>query len=63
MHPGPALLGIVLVALVISGLEPADRATWILEVGPVLIGAPLLVAAWRRAPPSRKGTARRKLDR
>jgi putative membrane protein len=53
MHPGPALLGIVLVALVISGLEPADRATWILEVGPVLIGAPLLVAAWRRAPPSR----------
>ncbi len=53
MHPGPALLGIVLAALVISGLEPADRATWILEVSPVLIGAPLLVALWRRAPPSR----------
>ena len=53
MHPGPALLGIVLVALVISGLEPADRATWILEVAPVLIGVPLLVALWRRAPPSR----------
>ncbi|MBM4335361.1 MAG: DUF2238 domain-containing protein [Deltaproteobacteria bacterium] len=53
MHPGPALLGIVAVALVVSGIGPTDRATWWLEVSPVLIGAPLLIATWRRAPPSR----------
>jgi len=48
MHPEPALLGIVLAALVVSGIGPADRATWLLEVFPVLIGAPLLVATRRR---------------
>jgi putative membrane protein len=53
MHPGPALLGVVLAALVVSGIEPADRATWLLEVCPVLIGAPLLVATRRRFPLSR----------
>ena len=44
MHPGPALLGIVLVALVISGLEPADRATWIARGRP---GADRRTAAGR----------------
>ncbi|MEX2208806.1 MAG: DUF2238 domain-containing protein [Myxococcota bacterium] len=53
MHPGPALLGIVLAALLLSGIGPADRATWLLEVCPVLIGAPLLVATQRRFPLSR----------
>lgn len=53
MHPGPALLAIVLAALVVSGIEPADRATWLLEVFPVLIGAPLLLATRRRFPLSR----------
>jgi putative membrane protein len=47
------LLGVVLAALVVSGIHPADRATWILEVLPVLIGAPLLVATRRRFPLSR----------
>jgi putative membrane protein len=38
---------------VVSGIDPADRATWVLEVLPVLIGAPLLVATHRRFPLSR----------
>lgn len=34
--------------LVISGLNPYDRTTWILEVFPVLAGAPILVATYRK---------------
>ena len=34
--------------LVWSGLEPADRTTWILEVFPIFIAAPLLLATARR---------------
>ena len=37
-------------ALLLSGVGPHDRATWWLEVGPVLVGAPLLVATRRRFP-------------
>jgi len=46
------LLGLiaVLVALVVSGLKPYDRATWWMEVAPVLIAAPILVATCRRFP-------------
>ena len=33
-----------------SGIAPHDRATWWLEVLPVLLGAPLLVATGRRFP-------------
>jgi putative membrane protein len=44
------LLAIVLVALVASGIGPADRLTWLLEVLPVLIVAPLLVTTARRFP-------------
>lgn len=40
----------VLVALAVSGLAPYDRATWWLEVSPVLIAAPLLLATARRFP-------------
>jgi putative membrane protein len=36
--------------LVWSGLEPADRTTWILEVFPIFIAAPLLLATARRFP-------------
>ncbi|HEU4955507.1 MAG TPA: DUF2238 domain-containing protein, partial [Gemmatimonadales bacterium] len=35
-------------ALVWSGVAPHDRFTWLLEVAPVLIGAPVLVALRRR---------------
>jgi putative membrane protein len=44
------LLVIGLMALVVSGIGPKDRMTWWLEVAPVLIGVPLLVATWRRFP-------------
>ena len=44
------LLAIAAVALLVSGLRPYDRATWLLEVGPVLIGAPILIASYRRFP-------------
>jgi putative membrane protein len=36
--------------LVWSGLEPADRTTWILEVFPIFVAAPLLLATARRFP-------------
>jgi putative membrane protein len=39
------LLGFVGLALLLSGVAPYDRATWWMEVAPVLIVAPLL---WRR---------------
>ena len=40
----------VLAMLVVSGLAPYDRATWIMEVAPVLIVAPLLAATYKRHP-------------
>jgi putative membrane protein len=44
------LLAVVVVALVASGIRPYDRLTWFLEVLPVLIAAPLLVATHRSFP-------------
>lgn len=44
------LLLVVAVALVASGIRPYDRLTWLLEVLPVLIAAPLLIATRRRFP-------------
>lgn len=40
----------VLVALVVSGIKPYDRATWWMEVAPVLIAAPILAATYRHFP-------------
>lgn len=46
-----AALGLtVLAALIVSGISPYDRPTWWLEVSPVLIAAPLLLASYRRFP-------------
>jgi putative membrane protein len=45
-----ALLVLVMVALVLSGLTPTDRGTWWLEIFPILIGVPILVATYRRFP-------------
>ena len=39
--------------LVWSGIAPRDRFTWLLEVAPVLIGAPILVATRKRFPLTR----------
>jgi putative membrane protein len=44
------LLALASVALVVSGIGPKDRFTWVLEVAPVLIGAPILLATARRFP-------------
>jgi putative membrane protein len=41
---------LVFTALVASGVSPYDRATWLLEVAPVLLAAPVLGATWRRYP-------------
>src|SRR5438093_12544333 len=41
------LLGVGVALLVLSGIAPHDRFTWIMEVGPILIGVPILVATWR----------------
>ena len=45
-----ALGVIVLIALVASGIRPYDRATWWMEVAPVLIAAPVMVATYQRFP-------------
>ena len=42
------LLALTGLALVVSGIGPFDRLTWWLEVAPVLIGAPILVATFSR---------------
>ena len=44
------LIAVVAVALDASGIQPYDRLTWFLEVLPVLIAAPLLVATQRSFP-------------
>ena len=44
------LLGVGAVLLVWSGLGPYDRTTWILEVAPILIAVPVLLATARRFP-------------
>jgi putative membrane protein len=45
-----ALLAVDAVALAVSGIAPRDRLTWVLEVAPILIAAPILVATARRFP-------------
>ena len=50
MSPGAVSLVAVLAVLVWSGIAPADRFTWWLEVAPVLIGLPIAVATHRRFP-------------
>ena len=37
------LFGIAAIVLVVSGIGPVDRLTWVLEVAPVAIGIPLLL--------------------
>ncbi len=44
------LLAVVASGLVVSGIGPYDRLTWLLEVAPVLIAAPLLLLTAKRFP-------------
>ncbi len=43
-----ALLVLAGLALLGSGIRPFDRATWWLEVAPIVIGAPILIATFGR---------------
>lgn len=49
-HEPKVLLALAAAVLVWSGITPRDRATWWLEVLPVIIGAPILVLTRRRFP-------------
>lgn len=49
-HEPKVLLALAAAVLVWSGIAPRDRATWWLEVLPVIIGAPILVLTRRRFP-------------
>ncbi|MGW4211133.1 DUF2238 domain-containing protein [Lentzea sp. NPDC004789] len=44
------LLALTAIALIVSGIGPYSRTTWYLEVAPVVIGAVVLVATYRRFP-------------
>ena len=44
------LLAVGAVLIVVSGIRPHDRATWILEVFPIFLAVPLLVATARQFP-------------
>lgn len=46
-------LGIVVAALIWSGISPNDRLTWAMEIAPVLIALPILVGTARRFPLTR----------
>jgi len=47
------LLAIAVVALVVSGIAPKDRLTWLLEVVWVMVAIPIIVLNWRRFPLTR----------
>ena len=46
-----SILGLlVFAALIVSGIKPYDRITWLLEIAPILVGVPVLLATYRRFP-------------
>jgi putative membrane protein len=47
------LLAIAVIALVVSGIAPKDRLTWLLEVVWVMVAIPIIVLNWRRFPLTR----------
>jgi len=53
MRRTPALIAAsvaLLLLLALSGARPYDRATWLLEVAPVIVALPVLWASYRRFP-------------
>jgi putative membrane protein len=53
LSEGAGLFAAVCVALLVSGIGPHDRTTWWLEVFPVFLAAPVLVATRARFPLTR----------
>lgn len=47
-HLLAGLGSVVFAALLVSGIDPYDRLTWVMEVAPVLIAAPVLLITHRR---------------
>lgn len=45
-----SLMAIVVIALLVSGIAPAERLTWLMEVAPVLIALPVLIATRQNFP-------------
>ena len=45
-----ALLLAALALLLVSGIQPTDRFTWVLEVAPIVVAVPILIATYRRFP-------------
>ena len=45
-----SLMAIVVIALLVSGIAPTERLTWLMEVAPVLIALPILIATRQRFP-------------
>ena len=43
-------VALVALALFVSGISPADRLVWFLEVAPILIAAPILFATYKHFP-------------
>jgi putative membrane protein len=47
---GWGLMAVVVAALVVSGLAPRDRMTWLLEVVWVIVAVPVILWRWRAFP-------------
>jgi putative membrane protein len=45
-----SLMAIVVIALLVSGIAPTERLTWLMEVAPVLIALPLMIITRRSYP-------------
>lgn len=43
-------VGVLVAALIVSGLAPFDRLTWVMETAPIMIVLPILIATQRRFP-------------
>jgi putative membrane protein len=43
-------LGVAVVGVAVSGIGPFDRFTWFLEVAPVMVALPIMIATHRRFP-------------
>ncbi|HET8708008.1 MAG TPA: DUF2238 domain-containing protein [Pseudomonadales bacterium] len=44
------LLAVWLAAFVVSGIQPYDRLTWLMEVMPAILGVLLMIYTWRKFP-------------